>query len=96
MADAQRAGRRALLHARGDVHGRTHGGVVSLDTGAQCHVAGVQAHAHGEAVDAVQAPCRIGLFAPGFDNGQNGAHGTLGLVLQRRVHAEGGLDAVTS
>ena len=94
MADAQRTRRRALLHARGGVHGRAHGGVVRLDAGAERHVAGVHAHAHGEVWETVLALRRFGLLASGRQDGQPGTHGALGIVLTRLVHAEGRFDAI--
>ena len=93
-ADAQAARRRVLLHARGDVHGRAHGGVVVFDTLAQRHVAAVHAHAHGEVGDGMQPQRISSLLAPGFQHRQPRAHGAFGIVLARLVHAEGGLDAV--
>ena len=94
LADAQRAGRCALLHPGGHVHGHTHRSVVGVDAGAQRHVAGVHAHAHGEVGHAVQALHDFGLRAPGLTDGQAGPHRPLGIVLAHLVHAEGGLDPI--
>ena len=71
------------------------GGVVGVDSRAQCHVTGVHAHAHGEIGDAVLALCGIGLLTPGRHDGQAGTHGALGVVFAGFVHAERSLHAVT-
>ena len=94
VADAQRAGRCRLLHARGDVHGHTDGGLVGLDACAQRHVSGVHAHPHRKVGHAVQAQRGFGLLAPGRQNRQAGANGSLCIVFARFIHAERGLDAV--
>ena len=93
-ADAPSAGRRVLLHACGDVHGRAHGGVVVFHTRAQRHVTAVHAHAHGEVGDGMKPCSGCRLLAPGCQDGQPRAHGAFGIVLARLVHAEGGLHAV--
>ena len=53
MADAQCAGRRGLLHARGDVDGDAADGAFGIDAAAEQHAAGVDADADVEPV----CPC---------------------------------------
>ena len=47
------AGRRRLLHARGDVDGDAADAGVAIDAASEQHAAGVHAHPHGEGVVAI-------------------------------------------
>ena len=92
--DAQPAGRRGLLHARGDVHRGAHRGVLGLDAATDEHAAGVHAHAHLEAGDTVLLRDLPRMPLAFFEQGQTGAHGALGVVLAGTVGAERGEQAV--
>ena len=88
VADAQRAGRRGLFHARGDVDGDAADAAFGIDAAAEQHVAGVQADANVEAAVAVGA---LDLGAKGAALGeqrQAAAHGALGVVFARQIGAE--------
>ena len=94
VADAQRAGRRGLLHARGDVDRDAADAAVGIDPAAEQHAAGVDADAHVEAVVAVRAP-DLGAERPAeLEQREAAAHGALGVVLARFVGTERGQDVV--
>ena len=95
VADAQAPDRRALLHARRQVHGVTEGATFGFGASTQQHRAGVDAHAHAEAGDLqlLQHPLRV--LRRGLEDLQTGSHRVHGLVLARADRAEGGLQPVT-
>ena len=94
VADAQRAGRRMLLHPRGQVDGGAADGVGRIHAAAQQHRPGVQAHPHIEAGVAVVAPHLVGQQAGLGQDGQTGGNRIFGIVLARQLGAEGGQQAV--
>ena len=88
VADAQRTGRRRLLHARGHVDGDAANAAFGIDTAAEQHRPGVDAHAQAEAV---QAEPRLDLRRQHrrlLDDRQARMHRTLGVVFTRLVGAE--------
>ena len=94
VADAQGAGRRRLLHARGHVDGHAADRAFVVHAAAEQHAAGVDAQAHVEAVVAVPQRHQAAL-APAFvEQGQAGAHCALGVVFVRLRGAEHGQQAV--
>ena len=94
VADAQAAGRRALLHARGKVDGGAADAAFGVDPAAEQHGAGVHAGAHIEIGHAVQLAHQRRQLQRGFDDAQAGAHGAFDIVLMRLVGTKGGQHAV--
>ncbi len=93
-ADAQGTGRRALLHAGGQVHRFAGERVVRFEAGAQHHLARVRAQAQAELGHALRLLQVLGVFAAGCDDVQAGQHRLLGVVFARALGAEAGLQAV--
>ena len=94
MADAQAAGRSALLHARGDVHGDAADRAVLVHAAAEQDAAAVDADANVEAGVAVSCLHFRAQRSAEIQQREAAAHGALGIVLGRAVRAEGGQDAV--
>jgi hypothetical protein len=94
VADAQAADRLALLHARGDVDADAADGAALVDTSAQQHAAGVDAHAHVESVLAELLPIHVALRMAFRQQRQAGTHGAFRVVLDGTLGAEGGEQAV--
>ena len=81
VADAQRAGRRSLFHAGGDVDRDAADGALGIDAAAQQHAAGVDADAHVEAYVAVRGLHFAAEHAAELEQRQTAAHRALGIVL---------------
>ena len=94
MADAQGAGRRGLLHARGDVHRDAANAAFGIHAAAEQHAAGVDADADVEGVVTVRSPHFGAEHLAELEQGQAAAHGTLGIVFAGFVGAEHGQDVV--
>ena len=94
VADAQTAGRRGLLHARGDIDGDAADAGVAVDAAAEQHAAGVDAHAHAEARMAMTLQHLLAERAALGQQCQPAAHGAHGVVLARLVGAEDGEQVV--
>ena len=88
------AGRRGLLHARGDVDRDAADAAIGIDAAAEQHAAGVDADADVEAVVAVRRPHFGAERLAELEQGQAAAHGALGVVFAGFVGTEGGQDAV--
>ena len=88
LADAQRARRRGLLHARGDAHAQAPDAVLAVHPTAQQHAAGVQPHPHIEARHAVAVQQGLGLAAGLGQDRQPGQHRPLGIVFKRLRRAK--------
>ena len=88
------AGRRRLLHARGDVDGLPPDAAVRVDATSKQHVTGVHADAHVEARVAVLAQHPLTLLLAGVDQREPGTHRALRIVLAGFVRAEYGQHAV--
>ena len=88
------AGRRGLLHARGDVDGDAADAAVGIDAAAEQHAAGVDADAHVEAGVAVRGLHFGAERLAEFEQRQPATHRALGVVFARFVGAEGGQHAV--
>ena len=90
----KRAGRRGLLHARGDVDGDAADRAVGIDAAAEQHAAGVDADADVEAGVAVGGLDFGAERLAEFEQRQAAAHGALGVVFAGLVGTEGGEDVV--
>ena len=95
VADAQPAGRRRLLHARGNIDGNAADAGVAIDAAAEQHTAGMDAHAHPKAqVTMLQSHFLAERAALGQQL-KPASHGTLGVVLARLDCAEDREQVVT-
>jgi hypothetical protein len=94
IADPQAPHRRALFHARRQVHRMAHRGALDLGPAAEQHRPGVDTHAHAEVLDAQRVAHLAGMTRTDLEDLQACAHRALGFVLAQAVHAKGGLDAI--
>ena len=79
-ADAQRAGRRGLLHARGDVDRHAADAAFAIHTAAQQHRPGGDAGAHAKAAQAVALLHRSRMGLRFLQRGQRGVDGGGGVA----------------
>ncbi len=97
VADAQSPGRRALLHARRDVHRGAADAALGIDAAAEQHRPGVDARADVELGDAVTLPHRHREAFGVADDAEGGVDRALDVVLvrffrpERREHAVAGV-----
>ena len=89
VADAQGADRRALLHARRNVHGEAADRAFLVDTAAEQHQPGVGADADVEAGHPVLSLYLRGMPLRRRQQCQAGAHRTFGIVFASPVGTEG-------
>jgi hypothetical protein len=95
VADAQRTGRRALLHARSDVHRQAADRALAVHAAAQQDRAGVDSDPDIETIEAMIAPHVLGDDPPIREEGQAAAHSALRIAFVRLECAESGQQAVT-
>lgn len=88
LADAQRAGRRGLFHARGDVDSEAADGRLLIDATAKQHRPGMDADANVAAVLAVFALHALAEGAALVEQFEAAAHGALAVILARLLGAE--------
>jgi hypothetical protein len=96
VADAQRAGRRGLLHARGQIDRHAADAAVFVHATTEQHHAGVHAHAHIKTGMPKTRLYAAAFVAARFQQCQARAHGAFGIVFTRAVAAKGGQQAVAS
>jgi hypothetical protein len=94
VADAQAARRSRLLHARRDIHCLPANALPGVDSAAEQHAAGVDAHAHVEAIVPMLAAHELALLPSCGEERQAGADRALGIVLPRFDGPEHGQHAV--
>jgi len=88
VADAQRAGRRGLLHAGGDVDRDAADGRVGIDAAAEQHRSGVHAGADVEGPVAVRSAHFSAEHLAELEQREAAAHGALGVVFASFGRAE--------
>ncbi len=94
LADPQGTHRRALFHARGDVHRHAPDAAFGIHAATEQHRPGVDAHAHVEAFMPVAQPDLLALRAAFFQHRQAGTHRAFGVVFSCFVGTEHGQQAV--
>ncbi len=94
LADAQATRRRGLLHARRDMHGMPHRRAVGVVAHAKDHLAGVQAQADRETLDAQRLLQVAAVGTRRQQDLQPRLHCALGVVLARAFAAECRLQAI--
>ena len=94
VADSHAAGRRGLLHARGDVDRETADAALGINAASQQHRPGVEADAHVEARQTMLRLKARGQQRRHFNHRKTGSHSAFGVVFERLVGAEHSQQAV--